>query len=105
MIEVFKLKIIEDDHDRAATLAVIIERETYYETLFEHTHHPPRISVRYEGMRPWQIRITFLPVDGRAVVIDTQGYGSPDSVTKHAFKKLRRTAKNYFVKTKKRHRE
>lgn len=105
MIEVFKLQLIEDDIERAKTLAVIVEREAYYEELFINTTRPPRITVRFEGTNPWQIRISFFPRDGRAVIIDTQGYNTADAVTKHAFKKLRRTAKNYFVKTKKRHRE
>jgi len=105
MIEVFKAKIIEDDDEREAAMAVIIEREVYYKTLFENASEAPRITVRYEGVRPLTIKIKFSPAFGRTIVIETYGYDAPSAVTKHAFKKLRRVAKNYFVKTKKRHRE
>ena len=105
MIRIFKAKIIEDEEVREAALAVIAEREGYYKTLFADAKKMPKITVKYEGARPLMVQINFLPADGRMIVISTTGYGTADSVTKHAFKKLRRVAKNYFIKTKKSHRE
>ncbi len=104
MISVFRLKIVEDEKEREAVLDVIAGREEYYVNLFKNLKTPPKIAVKFEGNKPLTIRIIFDPVDGRRVAIDTQGYGTADSVMKHAFKKLRRVAKNHFVKVKKRHR-
>jgi hypothetical protein len=105
MIEVFKLKVIEDEKEQEAVLDVIEERENYYRELFVNDSRPPRIKVTFEGNNPLTIRILFSPPKGKAVVVNESGYGKPDAVTKHAFKKLRRVAKNHFVKTKKRHRD
>ena len=105
MIEVFRLKVIEDEKEREAVMAVIDERESYYQDLFASDPRPPRIKITYEGNNPLTIRILFSPSKGRVVVVNESGYGTPAAVTKHAFKKLRRVAKNHFVKTKKRHRD
>ena len=104
MIEVFKAKVIEDEKEREAAMEVIQEREIYYKELFANEARPPRIKVTYEGNNPLIVRILFAPVKGKATVVNESGYGTADAVTKHAFKKLRRRAKNYFVKMKKRHR-
>ncbi len=105
MIEVFRAKLIEDEKEREAAMDVIEERESYYVELFAQESHPPRIKVTYEGMNPLTVRILFSPVNGKAIVINESGYGTADAVTKHAFKKLRRKAKNHFTKTKNRHRD
>jgi hypothetical protein len=104
MIEVFKINIIEDEKERETAMAVIEEREIYYKELFANETHSPRIRVTYEGNNPLTVRILFSPSKGKTVVVNESGYGTADAVTKHAFKKLRRIAKNHFVKTKKRHR-
>ncbi|XLQ19573.1 MAG: hypothetical protein ACKUBY_03200 [Candidatus Moraniibacteriota bacterium] len=103
MIEVFRAKIIEDEKEREAALEVIAERENYYVELFANDARKPRITVKYEGASPLTVRILFSPPSGKTVVVNESGYGTADSVTKHAFKKLRRLAKNHFVKMKKRH--
>jgi len=105
MIEIFRAKIIEDEKEREAAMEVIAERESYYVELFAHEAHPPHIKVTYEGTNPLTVRILFAPTNGKAVVVNENGYGTADAVTKHAFKKLRRRAKNHFVKTKNRHRD
>ena len=105
MIEIFKAKIIEDEDEREAALAVITEREAYYTELFKNESRPPRIKVTYEGTSPLTVRILFFSTNnGKTVAVDTSGYGTASAVTKHAFKKLRRVAKNHFVKIKKSHR-
>lgn len=104
MIVVQKEKIIEDEKMREIVLALISEREVYYKTLFDSVARPPRITVRFENLQPFRLRITFQPSGEAPVMIDTEGFTAPDVVTKHAFKKLRRTAKNHFVKNKRRHR-
>lgn len=104
MIEVFRAKLIEDEKERESAMEVIAEREAYYVELFAHESRPPRIKVTYEGSNPLTVRILFAPVNGKTVVVNESGYGTADAVTKHAFKKLRRRAKNHFVKTKNRHR-
>ncbi|MEN8252269.1 MAG: hypothetical protein ABFQ53_01680 [Patescibacteria group bacterium] len=104
MIEVFRIGVIEDEKEREAALAVIEEREDYYKKLFENDSRPPRIKVTFEGKNPLTVRILFAPAKGKVVVVNESGYGKADAVTKHAFKKLRRVAKNHFVKTKKQHR-
>ena len=101
MIEVFKTGVIKDDVEREEALAVIDERREYYERLFAHTSQSPRISVRFEGARPLIVRIMFVPASGQVAVIDTPSYQSPAAAVKHAFKKLRRVAKNHFEKAKK----
>lgn len=105
MIQVFKTHVIEDEKEREAALDVIAQREGYYCALFAGMPRPPEIAVRYEGARPLCIQIKFMPVGDKPVIITSQSYLSADAATKHAFKKLRRVAKNYFVKTKKRHRD
>ncbi len=104
MIEVIRLDHIEDETERAATAAVIAQRREYYERLFANSAHPPTITVRYDGRRPLEVRITFSPHNRPPVTITVPSYQTADAATKHAFKKLRRVAKNYFVKTKTRHR-
>jgi hypothetical protein len=104
MIEVFKLKVVGNEDDQEAVLKVIAERENYYRELFKNEPTLPRIRVTYEGARPLVIRILFAPARGKVVVVNQSGYGTADSVTKHAFKKLRRVAKNHFIKVKLRHR-
>lgn len=104
MIAIEKEKIIEDEKMRETVLAVIAEREEYYMNLFDSAPLKPRITVRFENLQPFRLRITFAPAATKPVMIDVEGYTTPDVVTKHAFKKLRRTAKNYFVKNKQRHR-
>ena len=103
MIEVFRAKIIEDEKEREAAIEVIEEREEYYKKLFANETHPPRIKVTYEGNSPLTVRILFAPINGKVVVVNGSGYSSADSVTKHAFKKLRRVAKNHFTKAKNHH--
>ena len=104
MIEIFRAKVIEDEKEREAAMEVIAERESYYVELFAQESRPPRIKVTYEGSVPLTVRILFSPVKGKTVVVQESGYGTAAAVTKHAFKKLRRRAKNHFVKTKRRHR-
>ncbi len=104
MITIQKEKIIEDEKMRDTVCAVISEREEYYKTLFASAREQPQIIVRFENFQPFRLRITFKPCGEKPIMIDTQGYTAPDIVTKHAFKKLRRVAKNYFTKKKKRHR-
>lgn len=104
MISIFKAHVIEDERQREAALAVIAEREEYYQMLFAGASRPPEITVRYEGTRPLCIQIKFMPAGDKPVIIESQSYLGADAATKHAFKKLRRVAKNYFVKNKKRHR-
>ena len=101
MIEISKLKVVDSEEEREAVLRVITERENYYRELFKNDPSLPRIKVTYEGARPLLIRILFAPARGKVVVVHQSGYGSADSVTKHAFKKLRRVAKNHFIKHKK----
>ncbi len=104
MINVFKLKIVEDEKEQQAVLDVIASREEYYINLFKNSNTFPKITVKFEGNKPLTVRIIFDPSDGKRIAIDTKGYGKADSVTKYAFKKLRRVAKKHFVKTKKKHR-
>jgi hypothetical protein len=104
MIEVFKLKVVGDEDDQKAVLKVIAERENYYRELFKNEPTLPRIKITYEGTRPLSIRILFAPARGKVVVVNQSGYGTASAVTKHAFKKLRRVAKNHFIKVKLRHR-
>ena len=104
MIEIFRAKVIKDEKEREAVLEIIEEREIYYKELFAQEVHPPRIRVTFEGNTPLTVRILFSPAKGKSVVINESGYGSADALTKHAFKKLRRRAKNHFVKMKNSHR-
>ena len=105
MIEVFRAKIIEDDDEREAAMAVIAEREGYYRELFANESRPPRIKITFEGNNPLTVRILFSPVNGRVIVVNESSYSKADAAMKHAFKKLRRVAKNHFVKNKQRHRK
>ncbi len=100
MIVVQKAKMIEDEKVREKVLAVIDEREQYYQDLFG-AGQMPEITVRFENLQPFRLRITFRPPGKPPVRIDIEGFTAPDVVTKHAFKKLRRVAKNYFDKEKK----
>jgi len=104
MITVRGIHTITDEKERLSVLACIKERETYYLTLFANAKRPPKITLTFGGTNPRTIRITFNPPDARYVAIDAQGYGDTTALTKYAFKKLRRVAKNYFVKNKRRHR-
>ncbi len=104
MIEIFRAKVIEDEKEREAAMEVVAERESYYVELFAQESRPPRIKVTYEGVTPLTVRILFSPVNGKTIVVQESGYGTAAAVTKHAFKKLRRRAKNHFVKMKNRHR-
>ncbi len=101
MIEVFKTGVIVDESEREEALAVIDERREYYERLFAHSDRKPRIKVSFQGVRPMTVRIMFTPASGQVAVIDTPSYQSAPAAVKHAFKKLRRVAKNYFDKVKK----
>lgn len=100
MIEIFKTNVIESEEEREAAIEVIVKKEAYYTELFKSEKRPFKIKVRYEGKSPLVVRILFTPPNGKIVAIDTSGYGKADSVTKHAFKKLRRVAKNHFIKAK-----
>ncbi len=105
MIHIFKLKNIEDEKERDAVVNLILQKEHYYKTLFKNSKNLPKITIKFEGTKPLTIRIIFDPITDRRVIIDVDGYTSADALTKYAFKKLRRVAKNYFVKTKKRYKQ
>ena len=105
MIDVLGAQKIVDEEERRAALAVVAQRAAYYAQLFAEGGACPRITLQYEGVRPLRIRIKFMPPGAPPVIIDAQSYARADAATKYALKKLRRVAKNYFVKTKKRHRQ
>ncbi len=100
MIDVIKAQNIEDEKEREEALAVIAARDAYYERLFAGAKHKPRITLRYEGGRPLQIHVKFMPPSGAPVVISVDSYLDAVAATKYALKKLRRVAKNYFIKQK-----
>jgi len=101
MITIQKAGIIEDEKVREAVFAVIEEREMYYINLFGTGPDAPDITVKFENLQPFRLRITFKPRGKAPVHIDIEGFTTPEIVTKHAFKKLRRVAKNHFTKQKK----
>ncbi len=94
--------MIADEKERAAALAVIDARRVYYEKLFGGDNATVDIRVRYEGVRPLCIQIQFVPVGAPPVVINVSSYKDAVSATKYALMKLRRVAKNYFTKTRRR---
>jgi|GEM_PF-3321640 len=104
MIGVQKIHIFDDEKLEEALLDVIAEREVYYKELFSSVTHPPEITVKFERVRPFSVRITFRPWREKPVMLDTDSYSEPVVGLKHAFKKLRRTAKNHYVKNKRSHR-
>lgn len=99
MIEIQKIKIIEDEKMRAEVESIICERELYYQELFSGGTLP-RIVIRFENLAPFRARIIFHPRGEKPVMIDVESYSLPDVAVKHGFKKLRRTAKNYYIKRK-----
>ncbi len=105
MIEIFRANIIKNKKEYTDAMKVIAERESYYVKLFAQESCPPRIKITYEGASPLTVRILFSPVNGKTIVVQENSYGTADAVTKHAFKKLRRRAKNHFIKVKKQHRK
>ncbi len=102
MIEVHGMQVIEDEKEREAARAVIDERLPYYEKLFSREPRP-HMTLRYESQRPLVIRMKFTPPGKSPKVIVVESYSSADAATKYALKKMRRVAKNYFLKTKPRH--
>ncbi len=103
MIEVQKIKVISDPKMRVLLEEIIEEREGFYRELFVGGA-VPRIVLSFENEQPFRMRIAFYPAGDKPKMIDVQSYATPDVGLKHGFKKLRRVAKNYFVKNKKRHR-
>ncbi len=104
MINIQKIHIFEDEKLQQLLRDVIAERELYYTELFSSVAQPPEITVKFERVRPFCVRIIFRPWRERPVMLDTDSYSEPVVGLKHAFKKLRRTAKNHYVKNKRSHR-
>lgn len=104
MIEIQKIKIVEDEKMCEMLRGIIDERVGYYEDLFSEDSLRPRIVVQLENLEPFRMRIVFHPRGEKPKMIDIDSYSAPDVALKHGLKKLRRVAKNYYIKNKKRHR-
>ncbi len=101
-LSVHKISVVADEKERAAVLAVIDARRVYYEKLFGGDNATVDIRIRYEGAYPLRIQIQFVPVGAPPVVINVSSYKDAVSATKYALMKLRRVARHYFIKSRRR---
>lgn len=98
MFTIQKIKLIEDEKVRDRVLEVIETKEEFYRSIFEHEKSIPRMTIRFENLSPFRLMIIFQPAGEKPVKINIEGYKDPEVVTRYAFQKLRRTAKNYVSK-------